>query len=114
MHDVTEGGVATALAELSEAGGFGLFVTPGEIPVLEETLRIAGALGIDPFGLIGSGSLLICCRPAKAPGLLEAIENLGIRAQRIGEVLDRPPGIETDGGGPFPSFEVDEITRLFG
>ena len=115
MHDVTEGGVATALAELSEAGGFGLFVTPGEIPVLEEDPPHRRGPGNRPLrpDRIGESPHLLPA-PPKVPGLLEAIENLGIRAQRIGEVLDRPAGNETDGGGPFPSFEVDEITRIFG
>ncbi|MCF8061459.1 MAG: hypothetical protein K9M82_02990, partial [Deltaproteobacteria bacterium] len=65
----------------------------------------------------GSGSLLICCRPGEADPLVEAIRALEIPVRRIGEVLDREPGVEAAGGeGPrkLPSFEVDEITRLFG
>ena len=117
LHDVTEGGAATALAELSQAGGHALRVDLTAVPVSEETRCIAEALGIDPLGLIGSGSLLICCRPAEAPALIEAIRYRGIPVRRIGEVLDREPGVEAHRSGKpatLPSFEVDEITRLFG
>lgn len=117
MHDVTEGGVATALAELSEAGGHALRVDLDAVPVSEDTLCITRALGIDPLGLIGSGSLLICCRPAEAPALLEAIRSRDIPVRRIGEVIDLEPGVEAHRSGvpaTLPSFDVDEITRLFG
>jgi hydrogenase expression/formation protein HypE len=117
MHDVTEGGVATALMELSVAGGCGLRVDLEAIPISEDTRRVAGALGIDPMGLIGSGSLLICCRPAEAPALLEAIRSRDIPVRHIGEVLDREPGVQAHRSGEpadLPFFEVDEITRLFG
>ena len=116
MHDVTEGGVATALAELSEAGGCGLRVNLDALPILEETREVCRCLGIDPLGLIGSGSLLVSCRPETADPLLEAIRALGIPVRRIGQVLDRVPGVEAfgaDGPCDFPSFDVDEITWLF-
>jgi len=117
MHDVTEGGVATALVELSVAGGRGLRVDLEAVPVSEDTRCVAAGLGIDPLGLIGSGSLLICCRPAEAPALVEAIRSRAIPVRRIGEVIDREPGVEAHRSGEpaiLPSFEVDEITRLFG
>ena len=117
MHDVTEGGVATALAELSEAGGCGLRVDLDAVPVSGDTRLISKVLGIDPLGLIGSGSLLATCRPAESDALLEAIRSRGIPARRIGAVLDRKPGVEAtrgDESAPLPFFEVDEITRLFG
>jgi hypothetical protein len=62
MHDVTEGGIATALEELSAAGGCRLRVDLDRIPVFPETRTICRLLGVHPLGLIGSGSLLICCR----------------------------------------------------
>lgn len=113
---MTEGGVATALFELSRAGGYGLRVHLDALPVLEDTRAVCRALKIDPLGLIGSGSLLIACRPEDAEALVEAARSRGIPIQRIGEVLDRPPGVEAvtaDGPCAFPAFEVDEMTRVF-
>lgn len=106
MHDVTEGGVATALRELGAAGGHGVRVDPAAIPVREETARVCGLLKINPLGLIGSGSLLICCRPGHHTALLKAMEERGIAATLIGEVVQG----ESHG---LPFFEVDEIARLF-
>ena len=68
------------------------------------------------MGLIGSGSLLICCRGNAAEPLMERIRDAGIDIVRIGEVMDSGRGIDAVGPAgpvPWPSFEVDEITRLF-
>jgi len=62
MHDVTEGGLATAARELSIAGQHRIRIDMDQIPVFPQTRQISRLLGIDPMGLIGSGSLLICCR----------------------------------------------------
>lgn len=116
MHDVTEGGLATALEELSAAGGFGIRVCLEKIPVFPETRKICRLLGVHPLGLIGSGSLLISCRPAGRLRLENALGRAGIRVTCIGEVLNTPPGVEATRRGRaarWTSFEVDEIARLF-
>ncbi len=117
MHDITEGGLATALEELGFAGGHRLRVYPQHIPVLSETVRVCRLLEIHPLGLIGSGSLLICCEQEASDLLVRSLRDAGIEAACIGEVLDEGMGIEALGDGssalPWPRFEVDEITRLF-
>lgn len=116
MHDVTEGGVATALEELSAAGGCRLRVDLGRIPVFAETRAITRLLGIHPLGLIGSGSLLICCRSRYAARLESEMARSGIAVTQIGEIVCRGTGIEAVRGrrpARWLSFEVDEITRLF-
>ncbi len=116
MHDVTEGGLATALEELSAAGGFGIRVHLDQIPIFPETRRVCRLLGVQPLGLIGSGSLLICCRPGSCRRLETALLRAGIRAARIGEVLNKGPGIEAIRKGRprrWATFEVDEIATLF-
>jgi hydrogenase expression/formation protein HypE len=116
MHDVTEGGLATALHELSIAGGHTITVEMTKIPVLELTRRICTALGIDPLGLIGSGSLLICCRPADCRRLIARIAAAGIDVTHIGTVGAAGNGIEAYVEGhpaTWPAFEVDEMTKLF-
>ncbi len=114
MHDVTEGGVATALEEISAAGGHRIAVDTSIIPILDETRVICGALGLDPLGLIASGSLLITCSPQTSDALSYRLRQAGIGVARIGEVLGPGEGIETKGEGrPWVSFAADEITRLF-
>lgn len=116
MHDVTEGGIATALEELSAAGGFGLRVAADRIPVFPETRKLGRLLRIDPLGLIGSGSLLICCRPGAQARLEATLRRVGIRVTAIGTVGLRGEGVRAFRDGRpvrWPSFEVDEIARLF-
>jgi hydrogenase maturation factor len=116
LHDVTEGGIATAVAELAQAGGRRLKIRLEAVPVFAETRRMGRLLGIDPLGLIGSGSLLICCRPDRVARLVDALTRSGIAVADIGEVTDGPPGVDAlENGLPavWPDFAVDEITRLF-
>jgi hydrogenase expression/formation protein HypE len=116
MHDVTEGGIATALEELSAAGGSRLRVHLDRIPVFPETRRICRLLGLHPLGLIGSGSLLICCRPKHSQRLEKDLHRSGIQVTWIGEVAEKGFGVQGFRGGRparWPRFEVDEIARLF-
>lgn len=116
MHDVTEGGVATALAELSAAGGHRLRVDMEKIPVRDLTARMCAAMGLDPLGLIGSGSLLMCCRPEHSDVLKKQLQARGIGVAAIGRVLEPGEGIDAFDHGrpvPWPEFKVDEIVRLF-
>ena len=116
MHDVTEGGLANAAEELSIAGGYRIKIDMDTIPVFRETRKFCRLLGIDPLGLIGSGSLLICCRRTGCDSLISAIHEAGIDVSCIGEVLDAGPGVTAVKNSQpvtWPQFEVDEITRLF-
>ena len=116
LHDVTEGGIATALTELSQAGGRGIRIQRDAVPVYRHTRRMADILGIDPLGLIGSGSLLICCRPQTVQRLIDDLLNNDIAVADIGVVTSDQPGIKAFENGlpaPWPRFDGDEITRLF-
>jgi HAD superfamily hydrolase (TIGR01509 family) len=116
MHDVTEGGLATALEELSTAGGCRIRVFMENIPILPQTQIVCDLLDINPLGLIGSGSLLICCRKEHCRELITRMYHAGIQTTVIGEVLEPGQGIEAMAEGrplPWPRFEVDEITKLF-
>ena len=115
MHDVTEGGLATAVRELGAAGGRRLRLYVEKIPVYPQTRRLCAALGLDPLGLIGSGSLLITCSPGESGALLRAVAGEGIEVAVIGEVLGEGEGVEAlrDGGAAeWPRFERDEVARL--
>ncbi|MEN8809162.1 MAG: HAD-IA family hydrolase [Desulfobacterales bacterium] len=116
MHDVTEGGLATALEELSSAGNHRIRIDMHKIPVYSETARICGLLSLDPMGLIGSGSLLLCCRQYACDPLLREIRKAGIEVSVIGEIREPGKGIDAQHQLQpviWPRFEADEITRLF-
>jgi hydrogenase maturation factor len=93
MHDVTEGGLATALEEMSIAGRHKIKIDLDKIPVFPETRKICDSLDIDPLGLIGSGSLLICCRKMGYEKLMADVRDAGIEIACIGEVMDRGQGV---------------------
>ena len=116
MHDITEGGLATALMELSIAGGHRIRVDVDCIPVFPQTEKVCRLLNINPMGLIGSGSLLICSRKNETETVMNDIRDAGIDIVRIGKVLTSGRGVEAvskEGPVQWPTFEVDEITRLF-
>jgi hydrogenase expression/formation protein HypE len=124
MHDVTEGGLATAVLEMAEAAGHVVAVDVDAIPVYEETRRLCRLLSVDHLGLIGSGSLLIACAEPQSDELLAALAAAGIEAARIGVVLGQLAGRATAApaeavratrnGAPvaWPVFEVDEVARI--
>lgn len=116
MHDITEGGLATAVEELAIACRHKIRIDMEKIPIFPLTRKISRLLDIHPLGLIGSGSLLICCREADAETLIADIESAGIDVACIGEVLEAGRGIDAVAQGrpaEWPRFEVDEISRLF-
>lgn len=116
MHDVTEGGLSTALEELAAAGGHEIRVFVENIPIFPQTRKICELLDIAPLGLIGSGSLLITCRKDRCAPLIRALHDAEIPVTVIGEVGDPGRDIAAFHEGrptPWPRFEADEIARLF-
>jgi len=115
MHDPTEGGLLSGLAEIAQAGGVGLRVWKEKIPVLPETLAFSRALRFDPLALIASGALLVVAAPTSAPQLLRAYARQGVPAAVIGEILPRMEGIMIVANRRERRLRVpkrDEIARL--
>lgn len=115
MHDVTEGGLSAALEELSAAGGHRIRVFLNQIPVFPETRRLCRLLGLDPLGLIGSGSLLIACRPGSSARLMKKLKDAGIPSSCIGEALGEGTGVQAFNRRgrevEWPRFATDELAR---
>ena len=92
-------------------------VYPERVRVFEETRHICGLLGLDPLGLIGSGSLLIVCEATVHERLEGALGAAGVAVSQIGEILEAGAGVEARNEQgeiiPWPRFDVDEIARLF-
>ncbi len=115
MHDPTEGGLLSGLAELAYAGGVGLRVWKDKIPILPETLAFSRALGFDPLALIASGALLVVAAPKSVPRLLREYSGGGIPASVIGEIRPRKEGLRIMDGDREMQLRVpqrDEIARL--
>ncbi|HLC18685.1 MAG TPA: AIR synthase family protein [Thermodesulfobacteriota bacterium] len=115
MHDPTEGGLASGLHELAIASSCGILVEREKIPVFPETKRLCEFFGLDPLGIIASGSLIISVDPGDAPRVARALERSGIRASRIGVVRQKRSGVkilDEKGLRPLGLPERDEITRI--
>lgn len=115
MHDPTEGGLATALAELAESSGCGIEVQAGATRVFPETRVLCDALGADPWGLIASGALLIAASPGAESGIISRLGGEGIPAAVIGRLVDPGEGlsvVERGARRALPVFERDEFARL--
>lgn len=112
LHDPTEGGVATAIHEIAAASGLGATIDGEAIPVLACTHAITAHFGMNPLGLLSSGSLLI----ATTPGAETLMNSAPVPVTRIGVLTDTPDGltISTTGGiQNLPRFDSDEFTRAF-
>jgi hydrogenase maturation factor len=118
MHDPTEGGVATALYEMALAAQVDLQIDRRAVPIYPETQALCAYFGLDPWGVIASGSLLLTVGAAEADRVVEALRRDQIEATVIGRVLDRSdrPIVlagHKDRREPLRVFERDEIAKLF-
>ena len=86
MHDVSRGGIFSALWELAERGNVGIEVDLKKIPVRQETIEICEVLGVNPYELYGAGALLIVSD--KGNQLLHELEKQQIPATIIGKITE--------------------------
>ena len=115
MHDPTEGGLATGLAELASAAEVGVEVDADAIHVLSETKAVCRALGLDPLGLLASGALLMAMAPDEVEVVQTALGNEGISSKVIGRVTNATDGLRlrnADGIVALPTFPRDELARF--
>jgi hydrogenase expression/formation protein HypE len=118
MHDPTEGGVATALHEMALAARADLRIDLDAVPIYPETRALCDFFGLDPLGVIASGSLLLAVAAAEADRVVAALQRNRIEAAVIGRVIDRSeqPGVLAEHAArcaPLRVFERDEIAKLF-
>ena len=116
MHDPTEGGLATGLSELARAADVGLIVEEDSIPVFPEGQTLCRHYGLDPLGLIASGSLLIAVNPRDTEKVLVALNNNGVPARKIGKIMPKELGLKIkrrNEVSELPVFDRDEITKIF-
>ena len=86
MHDVSRGGIFSALWELAEKGNVGIEVDLKKIPIRQETIEICEVLGVNPYELYGAGAMLIVSD--KGNQLLYELEKQQIPATIIGKITE--------------------------
>jgi hydrogenase expression/formation protein HypE len=87
IRDVTRGGLATVLNELSEASGCAIHINQESIPVREDVASLCGILGMDPLYMGNEGKMVICVGQNDVKKALELIGHAayGERSQIIGQ-----------------------------
>ncbi len=114
MHDVTEGGVITALREVAIGSDVGLVVEAESMPILPESGTICQVLGIDPLGLLGSGALVATLSSSDVPRALRALDATGVSGWEVGQIMEADEGlwmIDRTGDNALPEFRRDELAR---
>jgi len=107
LHDVTEGGVGEALYEMARASGLAVEVERSAITVLPATVVICDDLGLDPLGLIGSGSLIVGCNPEGAAEIETVFADSGVPFTWIGRATAADEGPTAT----VPRFPRDELIK---
>jgi hydrogenase expression/formation protein HypE len=79
MRDITRGGLATVLNEVSGACGLSAEVEENSIPVAAATRNACALLGLDPLYVANEGKIAVFVAAAAAPKVLKAM-----RAHRYG------------------------------
>ena len=114
MHDVTEGGLITALREVAAASNLGLVAEAESVPLLPECAAICEALELDALGLLGSGALIATMASGDVPGALRALDRVGVSGWEIGQMMEPSDGlwlIDRSGERTLPEFRRDELAR---
>ncbi len=111
LHDPTEGGLATGLAELSGASGVRLRLEPDRVLWFEPGRAVCRALGADPWGTLASGSLLAAFPAERAADACDTLEKHGTPARIIARA-EPGAGVVHDDGSPLASFARDEVARV--
>lgn len=86
MHDLSRGGIYSALWELAEKTGKGVEVILDDIPVRQETIELSEIYTINPYKLLSNGALLMVCD--NGAELVEKLWSEQIHAAVIGTLTD--------------------------
>lgn len=106
MRDVTRGGLATVLTEISRSSNLDIKLEENKIPVSSAVHDFCGLLGLDPLYMGNEGKCIVVLPKEETEKALEIIRksNYGENAVVIGEVKEKAEDkacvyIETEIGG---------------
>ncbi len=89
MRDLTRGGLAGALLEISQTSGKSIELQESIIPIAAEIVGACEILGLDPLYVANEGRMVIIAPESSGPAVLDIMKNhvLGQTAVSIGRVL---------------------------
>ena len=113
MHDITEGGVFGALWEMGSGSGVGLDIDLKKIPIRQETVEVCEALGLNPYILMSSGSMMIAADDGY--GLAEKLKQSGIPASVVGKATEGNDRILRNGEDTryLDKPQSDELYKIY-
>ena len=84
MHDVTEGGIVSAVLDLATASGLKATVEQEMIPIFDEVRQVCDLFHLDPLNSLGQGCLAIASRPHRTDVILQRLRRSKIPARVVG------------------------------
>ncbi|MCM8824725.1 MAG: HAD-IA family hydrolase [Candidatus Omnitrophica bacterium] len=87
MHDPTEGGIASGIAEIAQSIGCGFIIDERKIMFFKPAKIFCQYLGLDIYGLISSGCLLIVVPARYAENLISVYRSHKIPAAITGRAI---------------------------
>lgn len=117
LHDVSFGGVYGAISQMAEMAGLGVNIDHGAIPVRQEVIEICEVYNINPYLLLGTGSLLIACSEENTGHMTRVLRRNGIRNSVIGTFTEQKEKIVVseafDMRRHITPQDGDEIYKVF-
>ncbi len=95
LRDPTRGGVASTLNEIARSSKVGVHIDERSVPVPQVVRSACEMLGLDPLYVANEGKLIAIVAPESAEAVLAAMRAhpFGTHATRIGQVVDKHPGM---------------------
>ena len=88
MHDATEGGLLGAFCEMAGAAGVRFDIDPADVPMRPGVEAVCDALGVDPWTVTSSGTLVLAVPQADAATVRAALEARGTPVGFAGDVVE--------------------------
>ncbi len=92
FRDLTRGGLATALIELSQTSGLEFLLQEDQIAVDPQVRGACAMLGLDPLFVANEGRMIVIVKRDDSQRALELLKARDPDACQIGEVLSTPRG----------------------
>ena len=108
LHDVTEGGLATALLDIQKHQKYGINIKSELIPWDEIGFQLVKNLGGNPLACSTYGSILICCSPEDTERIINTVSQTSRPIKKIGEFISTRSLKITDSGKKIPLTNLQD------
>ena len=115
MRDITRGGFATVINELTAVSGTGAIIEKELIPVDEDTRALTQLLGLDPLYMGNEGTFLLIVPPEQTEAALSVLKTFRGSAAQIGQITDTGKcAVRTPFGGmhALPPLRGEGLPRI--